>query len=803
MKSVLQFIIASFFTLMSHAQHHDFDSLQNWEGALLDFDWKKNEILLNQNTGSNTLVYFEANWTADVEFKCNVELPFSPSRNNSFELLISKDSLFLDPNLISLKVGESGSSDGFDVFKGNTLEIYNNNRFWGSGGSGVISIICNNDSLFFFEKYAQDTTRFIGALHLNPYFKYIGFNCKYTKSNANKFNFNKLFFGIPPIDSVPPHVSLIQVNSNNEIELFFNESIRNNHLKFYPKPSSVRLNDSSIVLKYLDVFDFTLNILDSIQDFSGNLLKIDTSIFINYLNQFDLIITEIMANPDIDINSLTSEYLELYNKSSHPISLNGAMICIDGINEKLPAIVLAKNDYLLIYPKKSLLNNGSEVKIVFNNKIIHKVNYNLEWYKNDFKKTGGWSLEMIDFTKPCLKIKNWSATENISGGTPGFTNSINGELQDEVAFKLDYIFPINDTTLQITFNYDIQLNKGLDSIPLGNIKVYELHYKSNNLTLLTDPMEIDSVYHLIIQQPIKSCWKKGLIDDISLKFSLPSTPKEADLVINEILFDPDALGSDFIEIFNNTDQYFNLKKMKFGSLDEKGNIVDVHFLSKHDRLVYPFETIAFTEDLDWLREQFYNIGNVVFSELPPCNNEEDNILLMSTQGKIIDSLSYSDTWHYSELNSTENISLERISPNKSNIATNWFSASSNSGYGTPGLPNSSKGDVIEENKRVFIDHDVITPNNDGVNDFIRLNFNMNKTGWIGSIKVVNSVGIPIHTIVPHFLFGASERIFWNCELSDKSVLSAGIYVLLVKLYHTDTGEKVNKKITFYINRALR
>ena len=48
MKSVLQFIIASFFTLISHAQHHDFDSLQNWEGALLDFDWKKNEILLNQ-----------------------------------------------------------------------------------------------------------------------------------------------------------------------------------------------------------------------------------------------------------------------------------------------------------------------------------------------------------------------------------------------------------------------------------------------------------------------------------------------------------------------------------------------------------------------------------------------------------------------------------------------------------------------------------------------------------------------------------------------------------------------------------
>ena len=85
---------------------------------------------------------------------------------------------------------------------------------------------------------------------------------------------------------------------------------------------------------------------------------------------------------------------------------------------------------------------------------------------------------------------------------------------------------------------------------------------------------------------------------------------------------------------------------------------------------------------------------------------------------------------------------------------------------------------------------------------MRVNFNLNRTGWIGSIKVVNSMGIPIHTIVPHFLFGISERISWNCESSDKSLLSAGIYVLLVQLFHTDTGEKFNKKITFYINRSL-
>ncbi len=802
MKSTLLIISACFFTLISNGQNVDFDSLQHWKGDVLDFDWKQNEISLNQNSSGSSLIYFEANWKEDAVFNCNVSLPFSPSNNNSFELLISTDSLFATPHLISFKVGESGTSDGFDIFKDNVLKLYNYDRNWGNGGSGTISISYKNDSLVFFEKFSQDTIRRLGALYSPISLNYIGLNCKYTKSNATKFNFNDLYFGVEPVDSIPPFITSLEVNSKNEIVLCFNERIKNNRLDFNPTPSSVVLLDSSIVLNYSDSRDFTLNIIDSIHDVDGNTLMIDTFIFINYLNQYDLIITEVMAAPDASINLLSDEYVELYNRSGQILPMRSIVLWVDGVSEILPDTVLTQNEYLVIYPKKALLNSGSEIKIISNNQSIHQVDYNLDWYKDAYKQSGGWSLEMIDVTKPCLKINNWEASGNFDGGTPGVINSVNGILEKDIVFELDHVFPINDTTLQITFNYEIQNETVLDSIIIDNLSVYQLLYESNEITVSTDHMKVDSIYNLRINQTINSCWDDGIFDGASFKFSLPTISKKNDLIINEILFDPDVSGSDFIEILNNSSNYYNLSKLQFGSLDENGKITDVHFLSKEDKLISPSETVAFTEDLDWVKQQFNESGRINYANLPSCNNSDDVVLLISTQGIIIDSLSYSDTWHYSELNSTENISLERISPNLSNNSTNWFSASSSSGYGTPGLPNSTMGKVIEEHENVFIEHNVITPNNDGVNDFLRIHINMKEIGWIGSIQVINSLGIVIHTLAPNMLFGASDRLIWDCSLITKSTITAGIYVLFIQMIHPESERKINKKITFYINREV-
>jgi len=51
--------------------------------------------------------------------------------------------------------------------------------------------------------------------------------------------------------------------------------------------------------------------------------------------------------------------------------------------------------------------------------LIHGVEYSSDWYKDDLKSHGGWSLEMIDSQFPFYDDNNWIASKSKRGGTPG------------------------------------------------------------------------------------------------------------------------------------------------------------------------------------------------------------------------------------------------------------------------------------------------------------------------------------------------------------------------------------------------
>ncbi|MEI9935355.1 MAG: hypothetical protein WDM71_11030 [Ferruginibacter sp.] len=67
----------------------------------------------------------------------------------------------------------------------------------------------------------------------------------------------------------------------------------------------------------------------------------------------------------------------------------------------------------------SLDNTGDELILKDENgNVIHAVQYNTDWYQNELKKNGGWSLEMIDTKNSCSGFSNWIASKDQSGGTP-------------------------------------------------------------------------------------------------------------------------------------------------------------------------------------------------------------------------------------------------------------------------------------------------------------------------------------------------------------------------------------------------
>jgi hypothetical protein len=97
---------------------------------------------------------------------------------------------------------------------------------------------------------------------------------------------------------------------------------------------------------------------------------------------------------------------------------------------------------------------------------IHQVSYTDDWYRKDLKKNGGYSLEMIDPSKTCLRAENWMASESIMGGTPGNINSVKAELPiDTTAPNIIQLFTLNnDSIIVLTLSERIDTNSILNLI---------------------------------------------------------------------------------------------------------------------------------------------------------------------------------------------------------------------------------------------------------------------------------------------------------------------------------------------------
>jgi hypothetical protein len=89
------------------------------------------------------------------------------------------------------------------------------------------------------------------------------------------------------------------------------------------------------------------------------------------------------------------------------------------------------------------LNNSADVLILKdgNENTIDSVNYSDRWYKDEDKRAGGWTLEIIDPDNTCSEDQNWIASEGDAGGTPGTQNSVFANKPDLTGPKLVSTIP--------------------------------------------------------------------------------------------------------------------------------------------------------------------------------------------------------------------------------------------------------------------------------------------------------------------------------------------------------------------------
>jgi hypothetical protein len=668
--------------------------------------------------------------------------------------------------------------------------------------------------------------------------EYFGFLVRQSSSS---------FFGLHIFDGIrisphtpdqdPPQILDIRVYSSRELDIIFSESIEpqsglstTNYQvdQGMGQPVSVQQfanDDAKLRLVFNQHFSdngqYMLSV-HGVKDIWNNVIQSLIRSFEFYQPKpYDVLITEIMCDPTPIVGLPGNEYLELKNASTKKINLGGWKIGTAAAQAILPDYTLLPDSFLILTASSttssflsygpvlgcagfpSLPNEGGLLILHSREgKTMHAVNYHSDWYMNPVKASGGWSLEMVSTGQPCIGWGNWKASTDPKGGTPGTVNSVHALIHDEQPPRLIRGYAPDSLQMVIVFN------EPLDSITTLQANAYSLAPGSFQIQAsptaplfdrvvlnLSSPMQKDQIYSLSVSG-VKDCAGNEIGADRTVKVGLPMDPGANDLVINELLVQPRPGKYEFVELYNRSRKIIDAGNLFLATKNLSGITGIPVRLFAEPLLIFPGEYVVLTRDPASLQQEYFvpGIANILSFELPSLPNDTGQVLLLHPQG-LLDEVDYSEDWHFPLISDPTGISLEKIDPNGPSMEKqNWHSASSTAGYATPGARNSQyRGDMIPGMK-LEIQPMVISPDNDGRDDFLTIGYETEQTGQLANIVVFDSRGRKVRSLVKNGLMGTKGFWTWN-GLDDKNqLLPSGPYIIHIIFLHLSGKKEAVKKV---------
>jgi len=662
---------------------------------------------------------------------------------------------------------------------------------------------------------------------------YFGLYYKYSSTQDRKLwmddlSINGYFF----TDIIPPAVDSFKIIDRNILEVYFNEPVDTSF------PIAAVLNASQSPKKFLMTGNKTLYlefsssfksennlVLNNVTDSKGNLsgpLCIDFSYY--YPVKYDMLITEIFADPSPSVGLPECEYLELFNRSVHPININGWKLLIGDKTIEFPEITLQSNEYYTITQSSCSENFGQGINIItFSSlpalintgdliqlsdkygQLIYAVDYSDDWFESDLKKEGGWSLEMVDTDNPCLGSNNWSESKNDIGGTPGLENSVKAIIVDDDAPEL-VSYTLSDAKSVL-----LVFSENLDSLSLADMENYFISPENTHPVKTISVPPFFNTVELIFENEfstgieytlsftengITDCSGNGIMKT-SIVFGVPEPCDSSDIIINEVLFESNGYIPEFIEIYNNSGKIIDLKNFDFALIDNyTGKIKNSMILTGEQLLFFPGNYFVFTQDSETLKLAFSNLDETHVFEpeswmtLP---NDGGILRLISFDDNILDEAIFNTDMHFELLTETSGISLERISNEKpGNEFGSWHSASEESGYGTPTLINSQNLNISESVNTFIIEPLELSPDNDGFNDFLTISYHFDEPGFLVTSVIFDLNGIEVKELVNNVLCSTDGSFEWDGLGESGKRLTMGYYILYIEAIHPE-GKIIREK----------
>ncbi|MCO5286053.1 MAG: lamin tail domain-containing protein [Chitinophagaceae bacterium] len=823
-----------------------------WQTTSGDFIINADKQLQSNNTTASSTFYIStANaLITQTEWEFRIKIDFNPSSANYVDVWLGATTQDLTASSNEGYFVRVGSTDDdICLYKkpssGNAVKIIDgiNGLLNTSSNSLMIKVIRTSGNRWILLRDATATGnsyRSEGEVTDNDFntSSYFGFLIKQSTASF----FLKHFFDdiiVKPFDGNTPPAKVISataVNANT-VKVVFDKPVNTpsaEDVSHYfisgpgnPISATPDAIDGSVVLLTFSG-NFTPNqkntmIVTGVSDIFGNTI---TDVIVDFYyykaSRYEVVINEVFADPQPQIGLPTQKFLELRNNATFPVNLKDWQLR-DGSNTAiLPAIDLKSDSFLIITTSTGLsayqnygttisvsgfpsLNIGGGQITLYDESgsVMHTMSYDLTTYQNELKKDGGYSLELIDAKTGCLIVGNWTASNDVSGGTPGRKNSVAGAVtQSDPDYKIINAFLSAPDTLYLLTNKSVdssaaaQKNNYIlsDGLSVSTVEVLPPFFNTIRIALTSAASE-NKIYTVKVNS-LTGCDGNSISNVFNTaKFGIAKDPSPGDILINEILFDPISGGSDYVELYNNSTKIIDLRKVFLANRNTSNSPSSFSQISAQGRLLLPGDFALLTTDPVWTGIN-YPISNpdafVKMNTFPSYPDASGNVLITDQQGNIIDEVAYNSKWHFPLIKDKEGVALERIAFNGPSDQTNFRSASKDVSYGTPGLPNSqSRTDAISG--EFTISPEVFSPDNDGTDDFLTITYSFPSGGFMTNIKIFDAQGRMVRYLEKNSLSGVTGYYRWDGLDDKQQKLPQGIYIIHFESFNTDGVRKLHKK----------
>lgn len=528
-------------------------------------------------------------------------------------------------------------------------------------------------------------------------------------------------------------------------------------------------------------------------------------------------INEIMYAPPTGV----PEWIELYNARNDSLDVSKWFLGNRSVTSRYEItnspLRMAPNELLVVTKDTALLraaypalaghivqsaalptflwNNSADAVVLLDNRrlVVDSVFYRSTWGGN-----GGRSLERIDPLGEATDSTNWATSLDSLGATPtrGNSNVIMDHDLRIVRVSSDTVSVGSNARLRVVVQNVGRLASGSFAVALFDdgdrdsvgapaerfqeIAVSQALSQRESLVINAEWTRPASGIHAVIARldysPDERVSNNKAFATVRVGFAARA------LVINEIMYAPLSGKAEYLELYNTSPADVDVAQWQVHDRPTASSR-STFTLSSQSKIVHPGEMFVLASDsslLTFFGPLEERLVTILQQSSLSLNNDGDDIVLLDPSGFVVDSVSYSPSWHNAGVNDPTGRSLEKINPALDGTTPrNWSTCALPIG-GTPGKQNSVFAATLPSRSRLSISPNPFSPDGDGHEDFSIIQYELPLAVSTIRVRIFDAVGRSIRTLANNEPSGSRGSIVWDGLDDEKRKARVGIYIVLLE-----------------------